>query len=100
MKGSVRAGILLVLFGFALVFTGVVMSRGEADFGGLVMIGPIPLVFGTSSGITLVTMLIGLLVMFVYYMIGEEMSNMNMAIRRIQPDQRKKCQKLKAAVLY
>lgn len=68
MKGIVRALILLILVWFMLVVAGIVMSGGDADFGGLVMIGPIPIVFGTSPGITLAVMFIGLLLMLVYFM--------------------------------
>ncbi|MEL4305721.1 TIGR00304 family membrane protein [Methanococcoides sp. LMO-2] len=47
----------MVLF---LVFTGMVVtamtSSGSSDFGGLVMIGPIPIAFGSSSGIASIMM--------------------------------------------
>ncbi len=70
MNRIARTGILLIFIGFVLVFTGVVMSGVDADFAGLVMIGPIPIVFGTSPGITLIAMFTGLLLMLVYFMSG------------------------------
>jgi len=53
----VGAGILLVLIGFALIFLGVLGAavggggggKGRVEGGGVIMIGPIPIIFGTSS---------------------------------------------------
>jgi len=36
------------------------------------MIGPIPIVFGTSPEITLVAMVIGLIMMLVFYALGRK----------------------------
>ncbi len=65
----IKLGIYLVLIGFALVLIGMIFST-NTSFGGLVMIGPIPIAFGTSPQITLIAMVIGLLLMVAYFIIG------------------------------
>ena len=65
MTDITRLGIYLILIGFVLVFLGSVFSAGNTGFGGLIMIGPIPIAFGTSPGMTIVAMIIGLLLMLV-----------------------------------
>lgn len=70
MTDIIKIGFALILAGFALVFTGFILSARNANFAGLVMIGPIPIAFGSSPGITLIAMVIGLLLMLAYFMIG------------------------------
>jgi uncharacterized protein (TIGR00304 family) len=67
---TTKFGIYLVLIGFALVLIGTLLSARNTSFGGLVMIGPIPLAFGTSPEITVIAMVIGLLLMVAYFIIG------------------------------
>ncbi|MEM4700218.1 MAG: DUF131 domain-containing protein [Candidatus Nezhaarchaeales archaeon] len=40
---------LLILAGLALIVLSITASGGRASGGGLVMIGPLPIVFGTSA---------------------------------------------------
>ena len=70
MTDLIRSGIFLILIGFALVFAGASLSSGNAGFGGLVMIGPIPIAFGSSPTMTVVAMVIGLLIMMVFWIFG------------------------------
>jgi uncharacterized protein (TIGR00304 family) len=70
MTDIIKIGFYLILIGFALVFTGFILSARDTNFAGLVMIGPVPIAFGSSPGITLVAMVIGLLMMLVYFMLG------------------------------
>jgi len=71
-------GFLLILAGFALIVIGVIVSvvrsLGEggidAEAGGVVFIGPIPVVFGTSRGVVWIALAIALLMLvsfFVFY---------------------------------
>jgi uncharacterized protein (TIGR00304 family) len=71
-------GLLLILAGFVLIVVGVlvsvVRSFGEEGFdaeaGGVVFIGPIPVVFGTSRGIVWIALAVALLMLvsfFVFY---------------------------------
>ena len=63
MKGEllVLVGMGLIFIGFMLIFIGTLMAAagGETDVegGGVIMIGPIPIVFGTSRGATLAMVL-------------------------------------------
>ena len=65
----VTAGMALILLGFLVVFAGLMLStrnsQGEVRGGGVVFLGPIPLVFGsdknsavTVSGLALVLMIL------------------------------------------
>ncbi|NJE30188.1 DUF131 domain-containing protein [Thermococcus sp. 18S1] len=53
-KTLILSGMALIFIGFLLVFIGTLVSAlgGEADVegGGVIMIGPIPIIFGTSKG--------------------------------------------------
>lgn len=70
MTDIIKIGFALILAGFALVFIGFILSARNANFAGLVMIGPIPIAFGSSPGITLIAMVIGLLMMLAFFMLG------------------------------
>ena len=65
----IRSGIILILAGFALVFIGTVLSAQKTNIGGFIMIGPLPIVFGTSPGITVVAMAIVLIMMLFAYLL-------------------------------
>ncbi len=81
MRGTdtVPYGLLLVLAGFALVFVGIVVSVArsllsegdvEAEAGGVVFVGPIPIVFGTSKGVVWMALAIAIVMLvffFVFY---------------------------------
>ncbi len=62
----IKFGLALMLIGFAFVFIGGFLSAQGTNFGGLVMIGPIPIAFGTSPELTVIAMGIGLLMMLVF----------------------------------
>ncbi len=68
MTDIIKLGIYLILTGFALVLIGTILSAQNVNAGGLIMIGPIPIAFGTSPGITVIAMSIGLLLMLAYFM--------------------------------
>ncbi|MEB3850976.1 MAG: DUF131 domain-containing protein [Desulfurococcales archaeon] len=65
----VGAGVLLVLLGFALIFLGVLRASleggGRVEGGGVVMVGPIPIVFGTSLRAAVAAMVLALALMVV-----------------------------------
>ncbi len=69
MTSIIKIGITLILIGFALVFMGAILSAQNVTFGGLIMIGPVPIAFGSSPRITLIAMIVGLLLMLVYFML-------------------------------
>ncbi len=64
-------GVALIFLGFMLVFLGVFLgalsgSMGKVEGGGVVMIGPIPIIFGTSERIVLLAMVLTLIMIIVY----------------------------------
>lgn len=64
-----KLGMFLILIGLAFVFIGLLFSAHNIDFGGFIMIGPIPIAFGTSPMLTVIAMIIALLLMLVYFML-------------------------------
>ena len=70
MTDIIKLGIFLILTGFVLALVGAVLSASSTAFGGLIMIGPIPIAFGSSPEITVVAMAIGLLLMLVFFILG------------------------------
>jgi len=64
-------GIILVFLGIILVFAGIlgmILGKGvgegaKVESGGLVVIGPIPIIFGTSATVALIAAIIGLVIM-------------------------------------
>lgn len=74
MKGEalILVGITLIIIGFLLVFVGTLISAfsGESDVegGGVIMIGPVPIVFGTGRGIIIAMVLA--VVLMILWIIG------------------------------
>jgi uncharacterized membrane protein len=44
------AGFLVILLGIVVITVATVLSGGSASFGGFILIGPIPIVFGAGPG--------------------------------------------------
>lgn len=63
-------GILFIILGFILTFVGIFLNsvtRGSnLEGGGIVMIGPIPIAFGTSSGAITIAMILAVLIMILW----------------------------------
>lgn len=63
----IRFGVILVVIGFSAVLLGSLQdTQTSTNVGGLVMIGPIPIIFGSSPLITLGVALVGLVMMILY----------------------------------
>jgi uncharacterized protein (TIGR00304 family) len=67
-QNALKIGIIFLFIGFILVFLGTVFSSGEnnSGFGGLILIGPIPIVFGSSPAITSTMLWAGVVLALVY----------------------------------
>ncbi|AFV24650.1 hypothetical protein Mpsy_2446 [Methanolobus psychrophilus R15] len=67
-QNALKTGIILLFIGFILVFLGTLFSSGESNsgFGGLILIGPIPIAFGSSPAITSTMLWAGVVLAFVY----------------------------------
>lgn len=70
MTNIIKIGVVLILIGLALTLTGTILSAGNVSFGGLIMIGPVPIAFGTSPAITVIAMAIGFLLMLMFFILG------------------------------
>jgi len=50
-------GMVLVLVGLFLIMLSALLSEGEVEAGGVIMIGPIPIVFGTGRAVIVASVL-------------------------------------------
>jgi uncharacterized protein (TIGR00304 family) len=66
-KALILGGMTLMLIGFLMVFIGMIVSalggEGDVEGGGVIMIGPIPIVFGTSRGAAGMAMVLAIILM-------------------------------------
>jgi len=66
-------GIALILIGiFAIVLGFLILAfskNGKVEGGGLVLIGPFPIIFGTSAKMVYVVMILALIIMFLYFLL-------------------------------
>ena len=75
MQRLMAAGLLVVLAGFALLVVGSA-SQGGVSAGGVVFIGPIPIVFGSGPGgweLALVSLLIGSIMVILVLLWGRRL---------------------------
>jgi len=72
----IKNGAVLIIIGFAVVFIGTLFSAQKANIGGLIMIGPIPIAFGTSPELTIIAMILGILLMLLFFVIGRRNEKM------------------------
>lgn len=64
---SIDLGLMLVVAGFVLVFIGMFMlSRGKGRGGGILLIGPIPIIWGSDRETLKWVALIFALLIFIY----------------------------------
>ncbi len=65
-----KIGVALTFIGFIIVFLGVILTMLQhpesGQMGGIILIGPIPIVFGSSPEITANMLGLGLLVAILY----------------------------------
>jgi uncharacterized protein (TIGR00304 family) len=70
MFDLVTAGLLLIIVGFAVVAISLLSrsggTKGEVKGGGVVMIGPVPIVFGSDAKWASVAIVLAIILMFVY----------------------------------
>lgn len=65
-----RIGVAIIFIGFVIVFLGAILTISQhtegSQMGGLILIGPIPIAFGSSPEITANMLKVGLLVTILY----------------------------------
>ena len=82
---ALKLGLLLIFFGLVTIFLGTFLSAHQTDFAGLIMIGPIPIVFGTSPLITIASMVIGLLLMIAFFISAAALFSVYYVYWKISP---------------
>ena len=70
----IYAGVALIVIGFLAVFLGMLLSSGggakaEVRGGGVVFIGPIPIVFGTDKNSAAAVTVLAIILMLVFYLL-------------------------------
>ncbi len=71
-KSLVLIGTVIIFFGFFLVSAGIILNSilgensSKLEGGGIVMIGPIPIAFGTSTEMVIVAMMLGVLLIVLW----------------------------------
>lgn len=69
----VIAGIIVVFVGIALIFIGSILQSTskttEVHTGGVIMIGPIPIIFGNDKGLIITGVILAIVIMVVYYIL-------------------------------
>jgi uncharacterized protein (TIGR00304 family) len=68
----VTVGILVIIIGFILIFTGTALQSSsktsDVKTGGVILIGPIPIIFGSDKG-TIVTAVIMAIILMIIVLI-------------------------------
>jgi uncharacterized protein (TIGR00304 family) len=81
IKGNIfiTAGILILILGISLIFIGSIIqstssnntkdnsSKTEIKTGGVIMIGPIPIIFGSDKGMMITGVILAIILMIVSY---------------------------------
>ena len=71
-------GVALVFIGMLLIFVGTFFAAtekgGKVEGGGVLVIGPIPIIFGTSPWIALLLALLALAIMVIAFLLSSRLS--------------------------
>lgn len=69
----VIAGIIVIFLGIILIFVGTLMQstseNTEVHTGGIIMIGPIPIIFGNDKGLIITGVIFAIVIMVLYYIL-------------------------------
>lgn len=69
----VIAGIIVIFIGIILIFVGTLMQstseNTEVHTGGIIMIGPIPIIFGNDKGLIITGVVFAIVIMVLYYIL-------------------------------
>lgn len=74
------AGIVLLFLGIAIIFLYFILNtvskqNGSPQFGGVIMIGPVPIIFGNSGPETSITIALGIvlfIIMVIFFFFGKK----------------------------
>lgn len=66
-------GVMAVIIGFILIFLGVALQSstktGEVKSGGVILIGPIPIIFGNDRGMVFTAVILAIVLMVIAYIL-------------------------------
>jgi len=71
----ILAGFLVVILGILMIFIGTALqsssgsSKTEIHTGGVIMIGPIPIIFGNDRGLVVIGFIVAFVLMILYYIL-------------------------------
>ena len=69
-ENFLKLGVAITFIGFAAVFLGIILTvlenPGSSQMGGIILIGPIPIAFGSSPEITANMLWLGLIIAILY----------------------------------
>lgn len=67
----VTVGILVIIVGFILIFTGTALQSSsktsDVKTGGVILIGPIPIIFGSDKGTIVTAVIMAIILMILAY---------------------------------
>jgi uncharacterized protein (TIGR00304 family) len=67
----VTVGILVIIIGFILIFTGTALQSSsktsDVKTGGVILIGPIPIIFGSDKGTIVTAVIMAIILMILAY---------------------------------
>lgn len=65
------AGIIVIFIGMILIFVGAALQStsktSEVHTGGIILIGPIPIIFGNDKGLIITGVVFAIVIMVLYY---------------------------------
>ncbi|NYB52582.1 MAG: TIGR00304 family protein [Methanobacteriaceae archaeon] len=66
---AVILGILLIFIGSAVLSSGKNEGHNEVKTGGIILIGPIPIIFGNDRNTVLTVSLVAIIIMVIFYLL-------------------------------
>ena len=67
----ITAGIIVIFLGVILIFIGTALQStsktSEVHTGGVILIGPIPIIFGNDKGLIITGIIFAIIIMVLYY---------------------------------
>lgn len=67
------AGIIVIFVGIILIFAGTLLQSAsktsEVHTGGVILIGPIPIIFGNDKGLIITGVIFAIIIMILYYIL-------------------------------
>jgi uncharacterized membrane protein len=69
MSLLIYAGVSIIFLGFVLILVGSIGSKTKVGGGGIIMLGPIPIIVGSDPGSLKILILLALVLMAAYFLL-------------------------------